>query len=224
MAKRNFFLLVLLAMLVLSPVFASIKDICPDKNGRQDDFCISQNAADIADCRLIAQSPVTRDSCYKRLARTASDCSEIPSLEARSDCVVYKHYEAHKGNMGSCSQIEPMYEKECYLFFASQDSPGDPDACDPLPPGYIKECQKQAIRYNLGFSPKEEYCNTISPKYHDVCIETVNQQKDFLAMAFAIIGGLVAAIAAFALLPFCCIGIVLIAIVVAVYMYATRKK
>ena len=218
-------LLVVAALLLAGFAFsASVKDVCPDSNGRPDDFCISNNAQPAADCGAMSSNSVYAEECYKKVMSTVTDCSGIPNENARKECVLYKFYAQNRNNSGACSTIQPEYEEDCYIYFVVQKSPNDLDGCDSVPAGYQTDCQKQLLRGMLGFNPTNEYCSTLKPKYSDVCLQTVKEQKAFIGASAGILGVFLGIMGLFAASPFiCCGGVVLILCVIAAAYYFRQK-
>lgn len=214
-----------LLMLASFAFSASIKDACPDKQGRPDDFCISNKASTAADCRQMSPDSVFLDSCYQNVIPSINDCNEIPTKDARKQCAIRNFYSENRNDSSACGRIEPEYEQDCYIYFVEQKYPSDLDGCDTIPSGYQKECQKKLLRGMLGFSPNEEFCSTLKSRYNEVCLQAVKEQKEFISTSMGIMGAVFGLFGLIFASPFICCGLVVIIIaVIAVAFYFHDRK
>ncbi|VVB57751.1 Uncharacterised protein [Candidatus Anstonella stagnisolia] len=182
------------------------------------DYCLAQGARTVSDCSLIENSIYARD-CYENFAATVSDCNEIP-IAYRKTCVVVQTYQKNPSDMQTCRTS--AYTQDCYIYYVKTNSPRTLGACDEVPDQYVQECYRQVMHQILPMD--EKYCGTIDPKYYGICVNEVDQNKQFLMVAAGLTGLFGALCLSPILCPAACILIIVVTAIVAAVFYTKRKK
>ena len=139
--------------------------------------------------------------------------------------MLYKFYRQNRNDSSACNSIQPDYEKDCYIHFVLQDSPGNLDGCDDIPSNYQMECQKRLLRGVLGFNPDESYCGTLESRYKNVCLQALEEQKSFVGACKGILGATLGIIGLITISPFLlCGGVIFLIMIVLVVAYLWQKS